>query len=68
MSKDTPLLDELMARLSSFLEEERGRKAELARELDIPMSMLSNWLIRQKNPNGEYTLKIREWLKAKQIS
>jgi len=66
-SKPTPRTDVLMRRLARWIEAELGRQNLLARTLyphDVKMGSIriSEWIHRRKNPNGETTLAIQEWL------
>jgi hypothetical protein len=66
-SKPTPRTDALMRRLASYCAGERGRQSKLARHLypaDAKAGIIrvSEWITRKKNPNGETTLAIQEWL------
>ncbi|MBX7149007.1 hypothetical protein K1X76_07960 [bacterium] len=40
----------------------RGRKAWWARELRVPALTVSHWLAGRQKPNGEYSVKIRDYL------
>jgi DNA-binding transcriptional regulator YiaG len=56
-------------RLEQLLSEVRasvavhGKKADLARFLDVPMPRVSEWLSGARSPGGEATLGLREWVR-----
>lgn len=39
-----------------------GAKAELAKELDVAPARVSEWLSGKKEPGGEYTLRLLQWV------
>jgi transcriptional regulator with XRE-family HTH domain len=39
-----------------------GAKAELAKELDVAPARISEWLSGKKEPGGEYTLRLLNWV------
>ena len=41
-----------------------GAKAELARTLGVAPARISEWLSGEKEPGGEYTLKLLHWVKS----
>jgi transcriptional regulator with XRE-family HTH domain len=43
-----------------------GSKAELARELGVAPARISEWLSGKKEPGGEYTLRLLEWIGQKE--
>jgi hypothetical protein len=66
-SKPTPRTDALMRRLARYFAAERGRQTQLAHIINpanvkLGLIRLSEWIHRRKNPNGETTLTIQEWL------
>ncbi len=66
-SKPTPRTDALMRRLARYLAAARGRQTLLARivcprDVKTGIIRISEWIHRRKNPNGETTLAIQEWL------
>ena len=69
--KPAPRTDALMRRLKRFLASERGRQTALARFLNPAqpqdaLTRISEWIHRRKNPNGETTLAILEWLRGRE--
>jgi hypothetical protein len=44
----------------------RGKKADLARFLGVPISRVSEWLNRTFAPGGEITLRLLEWVQAEE--
>jgi transcriptional regulator with XRE-family HTH domain len=43
-----------------------GKKTELAERLDVPLSQVSGWLSGVRNPSGETTLLLLEWVTAEE--
>lgn len=39
-----------------------GAKAELARTLNVAPARISEWLSGEKEPGGEYTLRLLKWV------
>lgn len=56
-------LERFIAELSVVLEAERGRKAHLARFLDVRPHQVSEWLSGHNAPSAENLLGMIEWLK-----
>ncbi len=44
----------------------RGKKAELARHLGVALPRISEWLSGQREPGGEYTLRLLDWVQAEE--
>jgi transcriptional regulator with XRE-family HTH domain len=44
----------------------RGKRAELARELNVAPPRISQWLAGEKEPGGEYTLKLLRWVEQQE--
>lgn len=42
----------------------RGAKSELARELDVAPARISEWLSGEKEPGGDYALRLQKWVKS----
>ncbi len=58
----SPKTDDLIAGLEEWCNAEHGRRAELARILDVQPNTVSYWLMRKHKPGSEETLKIVEFL------
>jgi transcriptional regulator with XRE-family HTH domain len=43
-----------------------GKRSELARFLKVPLSRVSEWLSGVRNPSGETTLQLLEWVTAEE--
>jgi hypothetical protein len=43
-----------------------GKKTELSRLLKVPLSQVSGWLSGVRNPSGETTLQLLEWVAAEE--
>jgi transcriptional regulator with XRE-family HTH domain len=54
-------LEELLKRLHKATEE-RGKKSELASHLGVPLASVSQWLSGEREPGGETTLKMLNWV------
>jgi transcriptional regulator with XRE-family HTH domain len=57
---------ELLLRRLRDVVEERGKKAELARFLGVPMPRVSEWLSGERYPRAEITLALLEWVQAEE--
>lgn len=55
----------LMDRLKKATEQ-RGKKAELARFLDVPLPKVSQWLSGLHEPGGETTLQLLNWVEQQE--
>jgi hypothetical protein len=55
----------LLERLK-FATQERGAKSELAKFLEIPLVRVSQWLSGNREPGGETTLRLLQWVTAKE--
>ena len=65
-SKSSPMKSELknlMARLNRATHRS-GMKGRLARDLGVPQSRVSEWLLEKKEPGGETTLRMLAWVSA----
>ena len=58
-------LDNLLAALN-HLTEETGKKTELADFLGAPLASVSRWLSGDREPGGETTLRMLEWVQAEE--
>lgn len=65
MQSRSPRLDQLRTRLEAVFGQKRGRKAELAGFLGVRPHMITEWM-REKQPGGEYTLAMAEWVEQKE--
>ena len=45
---------------------ERGRKTALAKLLGVPLASVSQWLSGEREPGGEYTLKLLRWVEQQE--
>jgi len=45
---------------------ERGKKAELARWLGVPMPRITEWLSGKREPGGETTLRLLLWVEQQE--
>lgn len=63
-SVKSPLKD-LLRRLA-LATVERGKKATLARFLDVAPARISEWIHGAKEPSGEVTLRLLEWVAAEE--
>lgn len=61
----TPTFEDLMARLT-LITATRGKKAELARHLDVRMPQLYQWMSGKRHPNGTVTLQMLAWVQAEE--
>jgi len=62
---NTPQLKALRKRLARATSV-RGKKAELARKLRVPMPRVAEWLNGSVAPGGEITLQLLEWVSAEE--
>lgn len=60
-----PLLPELIERLKKATGE-RGKKTALAQFLDVPLAMVSQWLSGDREPGGETTLRMLQWVEQQE--
>jgi transcriptional regulator with XRE-family HTH domain len=58
-------LDNLLADLNR-LTKESGKKTELAEFLGAPLASVSRWLSGEREPGGETTLRLLEWVQAEE--
>jgi len=56
-----PQLPALLERLKSATKQ-KGKKTELAADLNVPLASISQWLSGEREPGGEYTLKLLKWV------
>jgi hypothetical protein len=61
----SPEMGALLDELKRYCDEERGRRAEVARALGISMSGLWNILAHKQEPTGSQALKILEILRRR---
>jgi hypothetical protein len=54
-------MPQLLIRLKAVTED-RGAKSELAKWLGVPLASLSQWLAGTREPGGENTLKLLQWV------
>lgn len=64
---NTPMLtlDQLVRKLKVRCRE-RGKKAALARKLGVPAARVSEWLSGKKEPGGETTLRLLQWVEQQE--
>ncbi len=60
-----PLMPGFRERLKKALAE-RGRKTALAKLLGVPLASVSQWLSGEREPGGEYTLKLLRWVEQQE--
>jgi transcriptional regulator with XRE-family HTH domain len=60
-----PILPQLLNRLKSATKE-RGKKTSLANYLGLPLASVSQWLSGDREPGGETTLRLLEWVTAEE--
>ena len=61
-----PELAKLIQRLKQFTKQ-RGQKAELAHFLSVHQARISEWLSGKKEPGGETTLRLLNWVERKEL-
>lgn len=61
----TPAFADLLLRLN-VATEERGKKSELANFLGVSLPVVSVWLAGKREPGGEATLRLLEWVQAQE--
>jgi hypothetical protein len=66
MARKNHRLDELLKFTKRYCGENPGSIAELSRHLKKPPVRIHEWFNRHYWPNGENTLGIIDWLKARQ--
>lgn len=62
-NKATPLTDKFIHDLKEKLSRGKIQHVKVAKDLSITKHLLSKWLHRKRNPNGEHTLRLQCWLK-----
>jgi transcriptional regulator with XRE-family HTH domain len=62
MSSDE--IEQLIADLKAWADQEYGRRAQLARTLGVSRQVISDWLARRSIPTLEKGLKLMAFLKA----
>jgi hypothetical protein len=62
MQSELPRLIERLKRATK----QRGKKAELAQFLAVHQARISEWLSCKKEPGGETTLKLLNWVEKKE--
>jgi DNA-binding transcriptional regulator YiaG len=62
MSSDE--IEQLIAELKAWADQEYGRRAQLARTLGVSRQVVSDWLARRSIPTLEKGLKLMAFLKA----
>jgi hypothetical protein len=60
-----PILPKLLARLERATSEP-GKKSELAKFLGAPLASVSRWLSEDREPGGEITLKMLQWVEQQE--
>ncbi len=60
-----PKFPTLLARLK-LATEERGNKTTLANYLEVPLVRVSQWLSGKREPGGEVTLQMLQWVEAEE--
>lgn len=60
-----PLLPRLLKRLNQATAE-RGKKSLLAKQFGLPLASISQWLSGDREPSGETTLRLLEWVLAEE--
>ena len=65
--QNEPLTKELIDRLRTYCEAKRGRSRDLAVELGIAPSSLSDWLYGRTVPDLEHGLRIQQILRRKRV-
>ena len=56
-------MEDLIERLNALLRSAfPGAKAELARALKVAPARISEWLSGEKEPGGDYTIKLLNWV------
>jgi transcriptional regulator with XRE-family HTH domain len=69
-SSDSVILPPMQSELQELLDtarrltKPRGMKARLAKDLDVPMPRISDWMAGKYLPSGERALRLREWVGA----
>ena len=60
-----PKLPALLQRIKKATEP-RGKKTQLAKFLDVPLSKVSQWLAGENEPGGETTLRLLHWVEQQE--
>ena len=61
----TPMLPKLLERLNSMTQD-FGKKSELATHLGVARQMVSLWLSGKREPGGETTLRLLQWVQTEE--
>jgi hypothetical protein len=69
MTKDAgdPLVQELMSRLRDWAHQQRGRPAQLARDLGVKPSAVADWMAGRTCPSFPKGLRIQQLLANKRV-
>ena len=57
--------EKLMTELKAWADAEYGRRAEIARWLDVPRQRVTNWIAGRESPTLEQGLRLLAFLKKK---
>jgi transcriptional regulator with XRE-family HTH domain len=60
-----PQMPELLERVRKATSE-KGEKSKLAELIGVPLASLSQWLSGDREPGGEYTLKLLRWVELQE--
>ena len=58
--------ERLLAELKAWCDQKRGRRAEIARMLEVSPQLVSDWMARRKIPTLDDGLKLMAFLKEQQ--
>ena len=65
VKRQIPTVQELMS-LVAKLTNERGQRTSLAKHLGVRPQQLNEWLVGRKEPNGQTTLQLLNWVQAEE--
>jgi hypothetical protein len=57
-----PRTQKLLDQLKDWCDVERGRRAEIARVLDLPNQAITDWLAGRRQPTAEQILEVQAFL------